>query len=79
MTGVIPSLKKSLMPSASVMRIPAGPARFGPTRNCMSATTLRSIQITSITETSNPAKITTTLPARRAHATQSMAATRVTR
>ena len=43
--GVMPSLKKSLMPSASVMSMPRGPARTGPMRVCMSAITLRSIQM----------------------------------
>ena len=43
--GVMPSLKNSLMPSASVIRIPCGPARIGPSRVCMSAITLRSIQM----------------------------------
>ncbi len=43
--GVMPSLKKSLMPSASVIRMPRGPARMGPLRVCKSAITLRSIQM----------------------------------
>ena len=42
------SLKNSLMPSASVCRIPNGPALFGPTRFCMPAMTLRSNQTMSI-------------------------------
>ncbi len=43
--GVMPSLKKSLIPSASVISTPRGPARIGPARVCMSAITLRSIQM----------------------------------
>ena len=38
------------MPSASVCRIPKGPARFGPIRFCMSEMTLRSNQIVSMTD-----------------------------
>ena len=41
--GVMPSLKNSLMPSASVIRMPRGPARIGPFRVWKSAITLRSI------------------------------------
>ncbi len=70
----MPSLKKSLAPSASVIRIPKGPARFGPTRTCMSATTLRSSQITSITATSRAAKMTTTLITSRIQVNQSILA-----
>ena len=39
------SLKKSLMPSASVWRMPNGPALCGPIRFCMSAMTLRMNQM----------------------------------
>ena len=54
-------MKKSLMPSASVWRMPNGPATDGPIRLCMSATSLRSNQIISITDTSSRTKATTTL------------------
>ena len=40
--GRIPSLNISFSPSARVCRIPKGPARFGPIRFCMNATTRRS-------------------------------------
>src|SRR5437660_1312397 len=53
---------------------PDGPARFGPTRTCMSATTLRSIQIVSNTATSSRAKMTMTLANSRIQATQSIEA-----
>ena len=55
------SLKKSLIPSASVCSSPHGPARLGPMRACMSEITLRSNQIISMTATSNAPKTTTTL------------------
>ena len=40
-SGTDCSLKKSLMPSASVWSTPNGPAFAGPMRFCMSAMTLR--------------------------------------
>ena len=52
-SGSRSSLKNSLMPSASVCSTPHGPAMFGPTRFCMSAMSLRSNQIISITPTSS--------------------------
>ena len=59
--GCRSSLKKSLMPSASVWSTPNGPARFGPMRFCMSPTSLRSNQIISIVATSSSTKTMTTL------------------
>ena len=61
-SGIRSSLKKNLMPSASVWRMPNGPARFGPMRFCMSLTSLRSNQIISIVATSSSTKTMTTLP-----------------
>src|SRR6266540_4863699 len=58
--GVIPSLKNSLIPSARVISTPRGPARIGPMRVCMSAATLRSSQIRSITVMSRAKNTTTT-------------------
>ena len=46
-SGITSSLKKSLMPSAIGWRIPSGPVRFGPSRNCMNASSRRSIQVIS--------------------------------
>ena len=46
-------MKKNLMPSASVWRMPHGPARFGPMRFCMSPMTLRSNQIINMVATSS--------------------------
>src|SRR5688572_1953621 len=43
--GVSSSLKKSLMPSATGWRMPTGPVRFGPRRNCMKASRRRSAQV----------------------------------
>ena len=60
-SGIRSSLKKSLMPSASVWARPQGPARLGPMRLCMSEITLRSNQIISMTDTSRAAKATSTL------------------
>ena len=68
----MPSLKKSLMPSASVIRTPRGPARIGPTRVCMSAITLRSIQIRSITRISSAKKTTTTRATSSSQSSQSI-------
>ena len=45
LVGVDRSLKNSLIPSASVWRIPNGPAWSGPIRFCMSAITLRMNQM----------------------------------
>ena len=61
--GTRSSLKKSLMPSASVWRIPNGPQRCGPIRLCMSPIALRSHQISSITETMSAANAAITLMA----------------
>ena len=47
------SLKNSLMPSASVCRMPHGPALFGPMRFCMPAITLRSNQTMNMAATSS--------------------------
>ena len=49
-SGISSSLKKSLMPSATGCRIPKGPVRLGPSRNCMKASSRRSTQV--ITEKS---------------------------
>ena len=57
-SGSRSSLKKNLMPSASVWRMPKGPARLGPSRFDMSACTLRSNQIMNSTDTSSSAKVT---------------------
>ena len=51
-TGVTSSLVSSLTMSARVWRRPYGPARFGPTRSCRRAATLRSSQIRKIAEVS---------------------------
>jgi hypothetical protein len=59
--GVSDSLKNSFTPSASVCRMPNGPARLGPMRFCMSATIFRSIHTISITMTSRRTKAITTL------------------
>ena len=61
LSGIRSSLKNSLMPSASVWRMPNGPASAGPIRLCMSATSLRSNQIMSITDTSSRVNASTTL------------------
>src|SRR5689334_20547566 len=50
------------MPSASDWRSPKGPARLGPIRFCMSATTLRSSQMVMSTVTSRRAKTNSVLP-----------------
>ncbi len=55
------SLKNSLMPSASVWRRPNGPHRFGPIRDCMSAMTLRSNQMTSSVTSNSATNTITTL------------------
>src|ERR671915_1619680 len=55
------SLKNSLMPSASDWSRPKGPARLGPIRFCMSATTLRSNQMVIRTVTSSRAKTNSVL------------------
>ena len=52
--------------------MPNGPARFGPMRVCMSATTLRSIQMTTITVMSSPKNTTTTRAASRTQSTRSI-------
>ena len=54
------SLKKSLVPSARVWRIPHGPARSGPIRFCMSEMTLRSNHTMNITAISRNTKTTIT-------------------
>ena len=51
----------SLVPSASVCSSPHGPARFGPTRLCMSEMTLRSNQIISAVATSSATNAASTL------------------
>src|SRR5687768_3501817 len=43
--GTSSSLKKSLMPSATGCRMPMGPVRLGPRRNCMKASSRRSAQV----------------------------------
>src|SRR4051794_38919946 len=48
------------MPSASVCRIPNGPALLGPTRFCMPAMILRSNQTMNIVPTRPMTKMTTT-------------------
>ena len=60
-SGIRSSFRISFMPSATVWNRPKGPARLGPMRFCMSAMILRSNQTIRITETSRPAKATTTL------------------
>ena len=45
--GITSSLKKSLMPSAIGCSSPKGPVRFGPSRNCMNASTRLSIHVIS--------------------------------
>src|SRR6202789_2299449 len=60
-SGSRSSLKMSLVPSANVCSRPHGPARFGPTRLCMSEITLRSNQIISAVATSSATKATTHL------------------
>ena len=60
-SGVRSSLKKTLMPSARLCRIPQGPARVGPRRFCMSPMILRSNQIISIVATSRNTNVITTL------------------
>ena len=57
------SLNSSFTPSATVCRIPKGPARLGPMRFCMSATTLRSIHTSTSTTVSNSENAATTLMA----------------
>ena len=59
-SGSRSSLKMSLVPSAKVCSRPQGPARFGPTRLCMSEITLRSNQIISAVATSSTTKATST-------------------
>ena len=49
------------MPSASVWRMPNGPARFGPIRFCMPAITLRSNHTMNMVAMSRKAKQMTTL------------------
>src|SRR5256714_933748 len=60
-SGIDCSLKNNLMPSASDWSNPNGPARLGPIRFCMSATTLRSSQIVISTVTSSRAKTNSAL------------------
>ena len=60
-SGLMRSLKNALMPSASVCRMPNGPALFGPMRFCMPAMTLRSNQTMNMVATSRNTKQTTTL------------------
>ena len=60
-SGINGSLKNNLMPSASVWRIPHGPARFGPMRFCMSPMTLRSNHTINIVAISKKTKTATTL------------------
>ena len=60
--GVIDSLKNSLRPSATVCKRPQGPARLGPTRFCILASTLRSIQTLRIVVPSRITKTTNTRP-----------------
>ena len=50
-------MKISFMPSASVCRMPNGPALFGPTRFCMPAMILRSNQTMNIVPTRPTTKI----------------------
>ena len=61
LSGIRSSLKNSLVPSASVCRMPNGPALFGPMRFCIPAMILRSNQTISIVPTSPTTKITSTL------------------
>ncbi len=60
--GVIDSLKNSFRPSAMVCKRPHGPARLGPTRFCILASTLRSIQTLRIVVPSRITKTTNTRP-----------------
>ena len=41
-SGITSSLKNSLIPSATGWKMPKGPVRLGPSRNCMKASTRRS-------------------------------------
>jgi hypothetical protein len=61
LSGTRSSLKKSLMPSARVWRMPQGPAIVGPTRFWKSEMTLRRNQMLSITATSKNANAATAL------------------
>ena len=72
LVGVIPSLKKSLMPSARVTKIPRGPARIGPLRVWKSAITLRSIHTYRSTEINNAKNTTTTRAINRSQSSQSI-------
>ena len=56
-SGSRSSLKKNLMPSASVWKMPKGPARLGPSRLLMSAWTLRSNHTMNSTDTSSSTKV----------------------
>jgi hypothetical protein len=60
--GLICSLKNSLSPSATVCRIPHGPARFGPIRLCMSESTLRSIHTLRTVTTNRSTNVARTRP-----------------
>ena len=59
--GTSGSLNRSFIPSATVCRIPYGPARIGPSRFCMSATILRSNQTRMMTVISTRANTATAL------------------
>ena len=59
--GIKSSLKKSLMPSASVCKRPNGPALFGPIRFCIPAMTLRSNHTINMVATKPITNTTTTL------------------
>ena len=63
--GIKSSLSRFLMPSASHWRMPCGPTRFGPTRDCMRAQTRRSSQLVTpasgATKTESTTNATTTI------------------
>src|SRR5579863_2826659 len=59
--GVTSSLNKNLTPSASGCSNPCGPTRYGPHRDWMCATTLRSNQARYASAVSNTKSSTTTL------------------
>ena len=60
--GTMSSFNASLTPSARPCSRPCGPARFGPTRNCIRPMMRRSIHIVISTVTTRNAKIARTLP-----------------
>jgi hypothetical protein len=70
--GRMSSFRSSLMPSAMACRIPHGPALFGPMRDCMSASTLRSAHTTNARTRLRSRKTTRTFAAVMPTPTQSI-------